>query len=162
MKTSTALPQGGPARPLEEALDADCREFRGGHKAVCAILGEEYGPFQKRLSCAYPSHHLHADDVARVMELVRGPAVRSWFEQVYGVVCYQPMPVAATQGAMKALGKLLSREGSFVASLAGGAADGIWEEHEVLDLEAHGFALISKLLGIMAGARQAMEGTNRG
>lgn len=152
----------GPAVPLEVAIDSDCREFRGGHKAVCAMLGEAYGPFQKRLSCAYPDHHLHADSAARVVELVRGPAVRLWFEQVYGVVSYQPKPVPATHDAMQALSKLLAKEGEFVASLASGAADGRWERREVLELEAHGFELVSKLLGIMSGARQAMEGVAHG
>jgi len=153
---------GGPTVPLEVAIDSDCREFRGGHKAVCAMLGEAYGPFQKRLSCSYPDHHLHAESAARVIELVRGPAVRLWFEQVYGVVSYQPTPVPATRDAMQALGKLLAKEGEFVASLASGAADSAWERCEVLELEAHGFELISKLLGIMAGARQSMEGANHG
>lgn len=149
---------GGPSVPLDVAIDTDCREFRGGHKAVCAMLGEPYGPFQKRLSGAYPDHHLKSDDLARVVELVRGPAVRQWFEQVYGVVSYQPSPVPATRDAMQALGKLLAEEGEFVFSLASGAADGKWERREVLALEANGYALISKLLSIMAGARQAMEG----
>lgn len=152
----------GPAVPLEVAIDSDCREFRGGHKAVCAMLGEAYGPFQKRLSCAYPDHHLHADSAARVIELVRGSGVRLWFEQVYGVVSYQPKPVPATHDAMQALGKLLASEAEFVASLASGSADGVWEPGEVAQLEKHGYALISKLLGIMAGARQAMEGVTHG
>ena len=64
------------------------------------MLGEPYGPFQKRLSGAYPDHHLRPDDLARVVELVRGPAVRKWFEQVYGVVSYQPVPVPAKARAM--------------------------------------------------------------
>lgn len=161
MSIST-LQQGGPVMPLEGAIDADCRDFRGGHTAVCAILNEPYGPFQKRLSLAYPEHHLHADDLARVIELVRGPNVLRWFEQAYGVVSYTPVPVKATKGAMKALGKLLEEEGEFVVSLAGGAADGKWEPHEVAQLEEHGYALIERLLGIMAGARQAMEGVQHG
>lgn len=159
---STAVHESGPLRPLEAAIDDDCRGFRGGHKAVCAILDQPYGPFQKRLSSAYPEHHLHADDLARVVELVRGPAVRQWFEQVYGVVCYEPRPVPATHDALEALGELLAREAEFVASLAGGAADGRWEPHEVEALDAHGMALIAQLLGIMAGARQAMEGASHG
>lgn len=159
---STVTTDAGPLRPLEAAIDEDCRAFRGGHTAVCAILDQPYGPFQKRLSCAYPEHHLHADDVARVVELVRGPAVRAWFEQVYGMTCYAPVPVPATQDAMQALGKLLAKEAEFVGSLASGAADSRWEPHEVVDLETHGYALIAKLLGIMAGARQAMEGADHG
>jgi hypothetical protein len=38
-----------------------------------------------------------------------------------------------------------------------GAADNVWEFHEVLDLEKKGMDVIREVLGIMAGARQAME-----
>lgn len=148
----------GPAVPLDVALDADCREFRGGHKAVCAMLGEPYGPFQKRLSGAYPDHHLKPDDFARVVELVRGRAVRTWFEQVYGVVSYEVQPVEASRDALLALGRYLQEEASFVSSVAEGAADGVWHMPEVAELDQHGYAIIRKVLGIMAGARRAAEG----
>ncbi|OLU23101.1 hypothetical protein BVH03_23010 [Pseudomonas sp. PA15(2017)] len=161
MSTSTEI-TGGPVRSLAAAIDLDCREFKGGHTAVCAILEEPYGPFQKRLSCSYPEHHLNTLQLARVVELTRGPMVREWFEQVFGVVTYQPKPVQASQDALKALSKLLDKEGKFVGSLVGGSADGKWEAHEVEVLEEHGYALIGKLLGIMAGAREAMEGRSHG
>lgn len=157
MSTSTEM-TGGPVRSLAAAIDLDCRNHYGGHTAVCAILEEPYGPFQKRLSSSYPEHHLNTLQLARVVELTRGPAVREWFEQVFGVVTYQPKPVQASQDALKALSKLLDKEGKFVGSLVGGSADGKWETHEVEALEEHGYVLISKLLGIMAGAREAMEG----
>ena len=96
------LRDAGPVRTLEQAIDRDCRDMRGSLTAVCAILNEPYDAFQKRLSVSYPSHHLHAPDVERVIELVRGDAVRQWFERVYGVVCYQPMAVPATQDALLA------------------------------------------------------------
>jgi len=149
---------GGPVRTLEQAVDRDCRDTRGALKAVCAILGESYDGFQKRLSVSYPEHHLYVQDFERVVELVRGDAVRQWFERVYGVVCYQPTAVPATQDALLALGKVMATESSFVSGLAEGVADGRWELHEVERLEKHGMALVSQLLAIMAGARQAMEG----
>ena len=148
--------------PLTQAVDADCREFRGGHVAVCAILGEPYGPYQKRISTSYPEHHLRLEDFERVAELVQGPRVRAWFERVYGVTCYGAEPVAATRDAMLALSHYLQAEAGFVASLAEGAADGRWEAKEVADLERHGMKLVRQLLGIMAGARAAMEGRQHG
>ncbi len=152
------LRDAGPVRTLEQAIDRDCRDMRGSLTAVCAILNEPYDAFQKRLSVSYPSHHLHAPDVERVIELVRGDAVRQWFERVYGVVCYQPTPVPATPDALIALGGAMATEAAFVISLAKGADDSRWEKHEVEDLERHGMALVAQLLSIMAGARQAMEG----
>ena len=72
------LRDAGPVRTLEQAIDRDCRDMRGSLTAVCAILNEPYDAFQKRLSVSYPSHHLHAPDVERVIELVRGDAVRQY------------------------------------------------------------------------------------
>lgn len=161
MSTSTEI-TGGPVRSLAAAIDLDCREFKGGHTAVCAILEEPYGPFQKRLSSSYPEHHLNTLQLARVVELTRGPMVREWFEQVFGVVTYQPKPVQASPDALKQLSRLLEKEGKFVGSLVGGAADNQWNADEVAALEEHGYALIGKLLGIMAGAREAMEGRQHG
>jgi hypothetical protein len=148
----------GPILTLEQAIDRDCRESRGGLTAVCAILGEPYDGFQKRLSVSYPEHHLYMQDFERVVELVRGAAVRQWFERMYGVVCYQPAPVPATQDALLALGRMMATEAGFVSSLAEGVADSRWERGEVELLEQHGMALVAQLLAIMAGARQAMEG----
>ncbi|HBO6760845.1 TPA: hypothetical protein L4856_006409, partial [Pseudomonas aeruginosa] len=65
--------------------------------------------------------------------------------------------VNATASALKAVGDLLQREGEFVASLHKGADDNRWEPDEVADLEYHGANVIRAVLGIMAGARQAME-----
>jgi hypothetical protein len=152
----------GPILTLEQAIDRDCRESRGGLTAVCAILGEPYDGFQKRLSVSYPEHHLYMQDFERVVELVRGAAVRQWFERMYGVVCYQPAPVPNTPAAMRAMARFAAGEAGFVFSLAEGVADNRWERHEVEDLEQHGFALVAQLLAIMAGARQAMEEPSHG
>jgi hypothetical protein len=152
----------GPVRTLEQAVDRDCRDMRGALKAVCAILDEPYDGFQKRLSVSYPEHHLYVHDFERVVELVRGDAVRQWFERVYGVVCYQPAPVPATQDALLAMGRVMATEAGFVSSLAEGVADNRWERGEVELLEQHGFALVAQLLAIMAGARQAMEASTHG
>lgn len=151
------LRDAGPVRTLEQAVDRDCRDTRGGLTAVCAILDEPYDGFQKRLSVSYPAHHLHLNDFERVVELVRGDAVRQWFERIYGVVCYQPTPVPATQDALLELGRYLATSAGFVSTLAEGVADNRWVRREVEELEQHGFALVAQLLAIMAGARQAME-----
>ncbi len=74
------------------------------------------------------------------------------------MVWYRKQPVEASPDAIRALGKFIEREGKFVESLADGVADGRWDQGEVEQLESHGYKLIAKLLGIMAGARDAMEG----
>lgn len=152
----------GPTRTLEQALDRDCRDYRGGLKAVCAILGEPYDGFQKRLSVSYPDHHLYLNDFERVVELVQGDAVREWFQQLYGVVCYQPAAVEASADTLREVARVMGCNGDFVESLVDGAADGQWDEHEVAKLERQAHALIGKLMGIVAGARQALEGKAHG
>lgn len=154
MSTATDFDQG-PQRALEEAVDLDCRDYRGGHTAVCAILGEAYGPFQKRISTAYPDHHLRACDLARVVELVRGPAVLEWFEQVYGVCSYEVQPVEASRDALLALGRYLQDESGYVQAVAEAAADGVWTDDEVAKLESHTKDLVRRMMGILAGAREA-------
>lgn len=156
MSTATVFDQG-PQRALEEAVDLDCREYRGGHTAVCAILGEAYGPFQKRLSTAYPDHHLRTGDLARVVELVRGQAVREWFEQVYGVASYAVEPVEASRDAMLSMGRYLTKHADYVSAVAEAAEDGIWTDAEVAALDEHTWAVIRKMLGMLAGAREAAK-----
>ena len=74
-----------------------------------------------------------------------------------GMVWYKPEPAAPTQQALQAVSRLLHETGMFVSSMHHGAADNIWEPHEVEDLEKHGADVIRAVLGIMAGARAAME-----
>ncbi|MFN3766813.1 MAG: hypothetical protein ACK4TD_00450 [Ectopseudomonas guguanensis] len=156
MSTATVFDQG-PQRTLEEAVDLDCREYRGGHTAVCAILGEAYGPFQKRLSTAYPDHHLRGGDLARVVQLVRGPAVLEWFEQVYGVTSFAVQPVEATRDAMLGMGRYLTKHAAYVSAVAEAAEDGVWTDAEVAALDEHTWAVIRKMLGILEGAKQAAK-----
>lgn len=43
-----------------------------------------------------------------------------------------------------------------------GVADAVWEAHEVALLEKRGMDVIREVLGIMTGARQAMEDRDNG
>lgn len=72
------------------------------------------------------------------------------------------MPAAEPTGdaSLKAVAKLLDEVGSYVGSLADGAADDAWEAHEVAELRYHAERVISKVLGIVAGAEQAMEASH--
>jgi hypothetical protein len=67
------------------------------------------------------------------------------------------VPVPATSEALKAVGNVLGETAEFVSSMHEAARDNVWELHEVLALEKHGADVIRGILGIMAGARQAME-----
>lgn len=147
----------GPAMTLEQAVDFDTRRERGGPVAVCATLGWSYDAYQKRLSISYPANQLGLRDFERWLELVPAHETLRTIARIKGGVFYTPTAVPATAEALMALATLLNREAAFVASMHKGAGDGVWELHEVLDLERHGSEVIEAVLGIMAGARQAME-----
>lgn len=152
----------GPALDLEQATDVDTRAERGGPVAVCATLGWSYNAYQKRLSISYPENQLSLRDFGRWLELVEAKETLRTIARIKGGVFYRPTPVPATAEALMALATLLQREAAFVASMHEGAADGVWEAHEVLALERHGNEVIEAVLGIMAGARQAMEARENG
>lgn len=152
----------GPALTLEQAVDYDTRRERGGPVAVCATLGWSYNAYQKRLSISYPDNQLSLRDFERWLELVPAHETLRSIARIKGGVFYHPTPVPATAQSLMALANLLQREAAFVASMHEGAADGVWEQPEVLDLERHGNEVIEAVLGIMAGARQAMEERENG
>ncbi|MDT3720330.1 hypothetical protein [Pseudomonas oryzihabitans] len=146
----------GPELSLEQAIDRDCRDFRGGLTAVCAIMGKPYDSFQKRLSISHPENHLSVRDFEQFLELVRGPAVSRSLDRLQGRISYQPVPVESLGDALKAMADKCSQESLFFSSLRDGVADSVWKPHEVARLEAHGEDLIRTIKGIMSGARRAM------
>ncbi len=98
----------------------------------------------------------HPDELEDIIRLTKDPRLLDALMRPAGAVWYRPEAVNATASALKAVGDLLQREGEFVASLHKGADDNRWEPVEVADLEYHGANVIRAVLGIMAGARQAM------
>ncbi|MFC0709229.1 hypothetical protein [Azorhizophilus paspali] len=147
----------GPALTLEQAVDHDTRRTRGGPVAVCATLGWSYNAYQKKLSISYPDNLLSVRDFERWLELVEAEETLRAIARIRGGVFYLPAPVTASAAAPRALADPLRHEAAFVGSLHQGAADGCWEEREALELERHGNQVIEAVLGIMAGARAAME-----
>lgn len=146
----------GPELSLEQAIDRDCRDFRGGLTAICAMMGKPYDSFQKRLSCSHPENHLSVRDFEQFLELVRGPAVSRTLDRIQGRISYQPVSVASLPDALKAMAEKCNQEARFFGSLRDGVSDNVWKAHEVARLEAHGDDLIRTIKGIMAGARRAM------
>jgi len=95
-----------------------------------------------------------------VIRLTGDPCLLDALVRPAGAVWYKPIPVPALPTTLKAVGKMLEESGQFVACMHDGAADNIWEPHEVLLLEQRGMDVIREVLGIMAGARKAMEGAD--
>ncbi len=116
-----------------------------------------YEDLQKKLKLDEERRWPTPDELEDIIRLTKDPRLLDALMRPAGAVWYRPEAVNATASALKAVGDLLQREGEFVASLHKGADDNRWEPAEVADLEYHGANVIRAVLGIMAGARQAME-----
>lgn len=150
------LPDVGPALSVRQALYRATRDYKGRVFALALEMGVDADELVKRTSIRDPRPIkpewieeilLHTGDERLLTALVR-PAGAGW---------YRPDPVEATNEALHAVGKLLEETGEFVCSMHDGAADNVWELHEVAKLEKHGWDVLRAVLGIMAGARRAME-----
>jgi len=157
MSRQDLLPGAGPVLSLREALYRAGRDYRGGITALGHAMSMDYDELQKKLMLREERRWLNPDELEEFISLTDSPAVLDALMRPAGAVWYKPTPVPATGQALQAVGKLLEETGEVVSSMHDGAADNIWEPHEVATLEKHGLDVIRAVLGIMAGARAAME-----
>ncbi len=157
MSRKDLLPNAGPVFSLREALYRAGRDYQGGLTKLALEMMVPYEDLQKKLKLDEERRWLNPDELEDIIRLTSDPRLLAALVRPAGAVWYRPEAVNATASALKAVGDLLQREGEFVASLHKGADDNRWEPDEVADLEYHGANVIRAVLGIMAGARQAME-----
>lgn len=157
MSRTDLLPDAGPVLPLRQAIYRAGRDYKGGITALAFDMVLDNDTLQKKLKLDEERRWLNPDELEEVIRLTGDARLLDALMRPAGAVWYRPVPVPATRDALKAVGKLLGETGEFVAAMHDGAADNIWELHEVLDLEKHGMDVIREILGIMAGARKAME-----
>jgi len=157
MSRSDLLPDAGPVLSLRQALYRAGRDYKGGVTALAFDMVVENDTLQKKLKLDEERRWLTPDELEEVIRLTADPRLLDALVRPAGAVWYKPTPVPATGAALLAVGSLLHETGEFVAKMHDGAADNVWELHEVIDLEKHGADVIREILGIMAGARKAME-----
>ncbi|WP_339521789.1 phage regulatory CII family protein [Pseudomonas sp. EL_65y_Pfl2_R96] len=157
MSSSNQSPANGPVLSLRKALYRAGHDFRGGVTALALDMVIDYDTLQKKLKHDEERRWLDPDELEEVIRLTANPLLLDALMRPAGMVWYKPEPAAPTKQALLAVSRLLHETGVFVSSMHDGAADNIWEPHEVALLEKHGADVIRKVLGIMAGARQAME-----
>lgn len=157
MSRSDLLPDAGPVLSLRQALYRAGRDYKGGVTALAFDMVIDNDALQKKLKLDEERRWLSPDELEEVIRLTGNPVLLDALVRPAGAVWYRPTPVPATCAALVAVGKLLNETGEFVTKMHDGAADNVWELHEVLDLEKHGADVIREVLGIMAGARAAME-----
>lgn len=158
MSRKDLLPGAGPVLSLREAPYCAGRSFKGGITGLAHYLAMDLDTLQKKLHPYEERRWLNPDELEEVIAATKDPRLLDALMRPAGAVWYRPEPVNATRDALKAVGELLQKEGEFVGSLHAGVADDVWKPHEVALLEHHGNEVIRAVLGIMAGARAAMEG----
>jgi hypothetical protein len=162
MSRTDLLPDAGPVLSLRQALYRAGRDYKGGVTALAFDMVMDNDTLQKKLKLDEERRWPTPDELEEIIRLTQSPLLLDALMRPAGAVWYRPIPMPASYAALKAVGKLLEESGEFVASMHDGAADNKWERHEVLELESRGMDVIREVLGIMAGAREAMEASNNG
>lgn len=150
------LPAAGPVLNLRQALYRACRDHIGGINAVALTMGVSPDALAKALS---PSdlRPIRPEWVEEIVAITLDPRLLAALVRPAGALAFVPRPVPATGEALANLGQLLQAEAEFVGSLHKGVADNRWERHEVEELRFHANRVIGTILGIVAGAEQALE-----
>lgn len=151
------LPGAGPVLPLRHSLYRAGRDYRGGITRLAFDIGMDVDALQKKLKHDEERRWLTPDELEEVIQRTQDSRVLNSLAQAGGLVWYRPVPVPATNEALRAVAKLLEESGEFVGSLHEGAADNKWTAPEVMLLEQRGMDVIRQVLAIIAGAREAME-----
>lgn len=157
MSRRDLLPDLGPVLNVRQALYRASRDYPGGQNALALSMGVSADELAKRLNPT-DSRPIRPELIEEIISLTRDTRLLAALMRPAGAVAFVPAPVVATRDALKGLADLLEKEAEFVVSLHGGAADGVWEVHEVEQLRYHANRVVSAVLGIVAGAAMAMEG----
>ena len=156
MSRKDLLPDAGPVLSLRQALYRAARDYKGGINTLALHMGVSPDALQKALN-PKDVRPIKPEWIEEITAFTRDPQLLAALTRPASAVAYVVKPVSANRAALEALGGLIRREGEFIDALARGAADRRWERHELEELQHHGFAVIAKYLGIMAGAQQAVE-----
>lgn len=158
MSRTEQSPAAAPVLSLRKAIYRAAHDYRGGVTALALDMVVDYDGLQKKVKHDFEQRWLDPDELEEVIRLTANPLLLDALMRPAGMVWYKPEEVAPTKGALLAVSNMLHQTGLFVFSMHEGADDNVWEPHEVKLLEKNGADVIRAVLGIMAGARQAMEG----
>jgi hypothetical protein len=150
-------PAIAPVLSLRKAIYRAAHDYHGGVTALAHDMVLDYDSLQKKVKHDFEQRWLDPDELEEVIRLTAHPLLLDALMRPAAMVWYKPEAAAPTKEALLAVSKVLHQTGQFVSSMHEGAADNLWERHEVECLEKHGADVIRAVLGIMAGAREAME-----
>ncbi|MDR6580747.1 phage regulatory CII family protein [Pseudomonas extremaustralis] len=162
MSRSEQLPASVPVLSLRKAIYRAAHDYHGGVTALALDMVMDYDSLQKKVKHDFEQRWLDPDELEEVIRLTSSPLLLDALMRPAGMVWYRPVAAAPTKDALLAVSKVLHETGLFVASMHEGAADNVWETREVQLLEKYGNDVIRAVLGIMSGAREAMEAGQHG
>lgn len=159
MSRKDLLPVSNVQLNVRQALYRASRDYPGGQFALAITLGVSPDDLCKRVN-PNDTRPIRPELIEEIVEATRDQRLLAALVRPAGAVAFVPAAEPTGDASLKAVAKLLDEVGSYVGSLADGAADNAWEAHEVAELRYHAERVISKVLGIVAGAEQAMEASH--
>lgn len=156
MSRKDLLPADNVHLNVRQALYRASRDFPGGQFALALNLGISPDDLGKRVN-PNDTRPIKPELIEEIVETTRDPRLLAALVRPAGAVAFVPTAVGAGDASLKSVAALLIEVSDYVSSLAGSAADDKWKAHEVAELRYHAERVIGQVLGIVAGAEQAME-----
>lgn len=158
MSRKDLLPDAGSVSlTVRQALYRASRDYPGGQFALAHALGICPDDLCKRVS-PKENRPLQPGLIEEIVAETKDLRLLSALVRPAGGLVFLPRPAEAKKDGLKATVALLNKMSGYVEALADGLQDGKWEKHEVDALRHHAEMLIDKVLGVLAGAEQALEG----
>ena len=160
MSFRNLVPGAGPVFDSTESAYRAAK--KAGIKPTAYKMGLTADQLQKKLHIDNDHRGLTLYELDEFVRITKDLDLLAALVRPAGAIAYLPKPVPATKDALVAFGELLEREAEFFGTLHRGASDGHWLAHEAAELAYRADQVIAVLLGIVAGAWQAVEGADHG
>lgn len=146
----------GHVLSLRHAAYLAAREYPGGIARLAYDMGVSYEYLQKRVHINDNGYRLTLEDLEKLIELTQDGRVIASLLRPIGAIAYFPNPQKALNADLGVAADLLEAKGKFLRSLRDALKDGHFEQHEVDELKYTADEVISIVLGIAAGAQEAV------
>lgn len=160
MSRKDLLPDlGSVPLTVRQALYRASRDYPGGQFALAYALGVCPDDLCKRVS-PKDGRPIQPELLEEIVTETRDPRLLAALVRPAGAVAFLPRPAKAEKDSMKSTAVLLNSVSEYIEAMAEAQECDRWRPHEVAALRFHAEQVIDKVLGILAGAEQALEGVD--
>ncbi len=156
MSRKDLLPAAGPVLTLRQALYRAARDYRGGMGALALAIGLDPEEMAKRLNPT-DVRPMRPEIIEEILFVTHDMRILEALGRQVSAIWFKPVPVASLPDALAAAGDAMERLGQLMRGMSAAVADQRWEAHEVAQLRYHAEIVVRQVLGMVAGAEQAME-----